>query len=128
MVRTQLRALLERQDEWVVVGEAWNGRDAVEKFQEHKPNITVMDLQMPAMNGLEAARQLTQREPDVPILMVTLHPSKQLEKEAKKAGVRGLCRKSHIRCLVHAIEDLLRGGTHFHVGRRLSLLKKSYRY
>jgi DNA-binding NarL/FixJ family response regulator len=116
MIRSHLREMLEQQAEWVVVGEACNGRDAVETIQEHKPDVTVMDFLMPEMDGLEAARRLTLQEPEVPILMVTVDPSRQLEAEARKVGIRGLCSKAHIRSLLDAIETLLRGRTYFPLG------------
>jgi DNA-binding NarL/FixJ family response regulator len=117
MIRSNLRALLERRAEWVVVGEACNGRDAVEKCRKHTPDLTVMDLRMPEMNGLEASRKLIQQQPDVPILMITLDPSRQLEEEAKKAGIRGLCAKFHIRSFLNAVEQLLEGKTYFPLAR-----------
>jgi DNA-binding NarL/FixJ family response regulator len=107
MFRSHLRAMLEQRPEWVVVGEASNGRDAVEAFHEHNPDVTVMDFMMPEMDGLEAARRLTRQEPEVPILMVTVDPSQQLETEARKAGIKGLCPKAHIWSLLDAIETLL---------------------
>jgi CheY-like chemotaxis protein len=117
MIRSQIRSLLERREEWVVVGEASNGLDAVETCGEHTPNLTVMDLQMPEMNGLQAARVLVKQQPDVPILMITVDPSRQLEEEAKKAGIKGLCAKSQIRSLMNAVERLLQGKTYFPLAR-----------
>ena len=90
MIRSHLRSVLERQDEWVVVGEAEDGRRAVEKWDEHAPNLTVMDFVMPEMDGLEASRRLSQQHPEAPILMVTIDPWRQLENEARKAGIKGL--------------------------------------
>jgi DNA-binding NarL/FixJ family response regulator len=116
LIRSHLRAMLEEQSEWIVVGEASNGRDAVENFHEHKADVTVMDFQMPEMNGLEAARRLTRQEPEVPILMVTVDPSRQLEAEAQKVGIKGLCAKAQIRSLLDAINALLRGRTYFPLG------------
>ena len=113
-VRAHLRAVLEQPAEWVVVGEASNGRKAVETWPERAPDVTVMDFLMPEMNGLEAARRLSKRHPEAPILMVTTDPSLELGEEAKKAGVRGLCPKSDVRCLLKAVEALLRGQTYFH--------------
>jgi DNA-binding NarL/FixJ family response regulator len=115
MIRAYLRATLEEHAEWVVVGEAENGRRAVEACLKQAPNLAVMDLCMPVMDGLEAARQLRRQRPDVPILMITVDPSRQLEKEAKKAGIRGICSKSQIHCLWTAIEALLKGETYFPV-------------
>jgi DNA-binding NarL/FixJ family response regulator len=77
------------------------------------PHITVMDFIMPELNGLEASRHLTERHPDVLILLVTTEPSKQLEIEARKVGIRGVCAKHEINCLFVAIEALLAGRTYF---------------
>lgn len=68
---------------------------------------------MPQMNGLEAARHLTSRHPDVLIVMVTTDPSKQLEREARRVGIRGLCPKNEIQCLLKAVEVVMDGGTYF---------------
>lgn len=114
LIRARLRAMLELQAEWKVVGEACNGRHAVETCHEHGPHITVMDFVMPEMDGLEAARHLSRRNPDVPILVVTFDASRQLEEEAKKAGIKGLCPKAHMKCLMVAVAALLRGETYFY--------------
>jgi DNA-binding NarL/FixJ family response regulator len=113
-IRANLRAVLEQVAEWVVVGEAANGRKAVETWRESAPDVTVMDFLMPEMNGLEAARRLSKRYPEAPILMVTTDPSRQLGEEAKRAGIRGLCAKCDVRSLLKAVEALLRGQTYFH--------------
>jgi DNA-binding NarL/FixJ family response regulator len=113
MIRSYLRSVLEKQDEWVVVGEAEDGRRAVENWDEHAPNLTVMDFVMPEMDGLEASRQLSRQHPGAPILMVTIDPSGQLAKEARKAGVKGLVQKSDLRSMFEAVEALLRGQTYF---------------
>ena len=113
MIRSQLRKMLERHDEWVVVGEAENGRTALKKWGKNPPNVTLMDFVMPEMNGLEASRELSKEHPGAPILMVTIDPSQELEAEAKKAGIRGLCKKSDMKCLLVAIEAVLSGRTYF---------------
>jgi DNA-binding NarL/FixJ family response regulator len=86
MARDALRAALEQRPEWVVVGEPYNGRHAVDTFHLHMPHITVMDFIMPQLNGLEASRHLIQRHPDVLILLVTTDPSRQLEIEARRVS------------------------------------------
>jgi DNA-binding NarL/FixJ family response regulator len=111
--RTALRAALQQRPEWVVVGEAWNGRHALETYHHHMPHITVMDFIMPELNGLEASRHLIQRHPNVLILLVTTAPSLQLEKEARRAGIRGVCAKDEIRCLFNAVEAVMDGRTYF---------------
>lgn len=115
--RASLRSALEQRSEWVVVGEAYNGRHALEMFPNHMPQITLMDFIMPEMNGLEAARHITRLHSDALILMVTTDPSMELEREAKRAGIRGLCPKSGMHCLCAAVETLLNGKTYFSQGR-----------
>lgn len=111
--RMALRAALHQRSEWMVVGEACNGRHALDTFHHHMPHITVMDFIMPELNGLEASRHLRQRYPDVLILLVTTEPSKQLEIEARRAGIRGVCAKNELRCLFTAVEALMAGRTYF---------------
>ena len=108
-----LRSVLEQQDDWHVCNEAHNGREAVEMFPQIKPDLVVLDFQMPEMNGLEAARQIIKISPDIPILMVSLYLSTQLAEEARKAGIKGACAKSEIHCVVNAVEALLREETYF---------------
>ncbi|HEY1660028.1 MAG TPA: response regulator transcription factor [Candidatus Sulfotelmatobacter sp.] len=117
MIRSCLRNVLEKRDEWVVVGEAEDGRHALDKWNELSPELVVMDFVMPKMNGLEASRQMTKRHPEAPILMVTTDPSQQLAQEARRAGVKGLVTKSDLPSLINAIEALLKGKTYFDVAR-----------
>jgi DNA-binding NarL/FixJ family response regulator len=114
LMRGQLRAVLERHGDWKVVGEADDGRLAIERWNEHAPSLTVMDFRLPGMNGLEAGKSISTQHPESPILMVTIDPSPQLEEEAKKAGIKGLVQKGDAKSLLKAIETLLRGGTYFH--------------
>ncbi len=113
MARTAIKAALQQHSEWVVVGEAGSGRQALETFRRLKPQLTLMDFSMPEMNGLETARRLTERDPGARILMITADPSGQLEQEARKAGIKGVCAKSKMDCLVHAIQTILGGGSYF---------------
>ena len=112
-IRKCLRGLLEHHNDWRVCDEAVNGREAVEHFQKTKPDLIVIDLQMPEMNGLDAARQIVHESPGTPILMVTIHLSKQLSEEARKVGIRGTCAKGNINCVVDAVGALLRKETYF---------------
>jgi DNA-binding NarL/FixJ family response regulator len=111
--RNALKAALQRRSGWGVVGEAYNGRHALDTFHHHMPHITVMDFIMPELNGLEASRHLRRRHPDVLILLVTTEPSKQLEIEARRVGIQGLCAKHEIQCLFTGVEALLSGRTYF---------------
>jgi DNA-binding NarL/FixJ family response regulator len=113
MARAAVKAALQQNPDWIVVGEAYNGRQAVETFRRYQPHLTVMDFLMPEMNGLEAARQLTQRIPDALILMITTDPSSQLQNEARRAGIKGVCPKEEMHGLEEAIDSVIRGGTYF---------------
>jgi DNA-binding NarL/FixJ family response regulator len=111
--RAALKTALQQRPEWVVVGEAFSGHHALATFHLHTPHLTLMDFIMPQMNGLETARHLTNQHPDVLILMVTTDPSKQLEREARRAGIKGLCAKNQTECLLKAVETVIDGGTYF---------------
>jgi DNA-binding NarL/FixJ family response regulator len=113
LMRRSLRTLLDGQDHWKVCDEASNGQEAVTKFSHEKFDIVVLDFQMPVMDGLEAARQITGRSPGTLILMVTMHASPQLAQEARRVGIRGLCGKADIKCVVEGIEALLQDKPYF---------------
>lgn len=113
LMRRCLRTLLEQQGSWRVCSEATNGREAIERAQQTAPDIIVLDFQMPGMNGLDAAKEIRRLSPDIPILMVTLHMSAQLEDQAKKVGIRGACDKGDINCVVEGVDTLLHQGTYY---------------
>ena len=106
-IRGLLRTLLEEQDGWEVCDEACNGSEAVAKFDETKFDVIVLYFQMPVMNGLDAAKRITLRSPATPILMITMHSSPQLMEQAKKAGIRGMCPKADIHCVVEGVATIL---------------------
>lgn len=105
-VRTTLRRLLESVGTWEVI-DAQNGQEAIAKAQELKPNLIVLDLVMPVMDGLAAARVLSKLMPDLPLLMHTMHWSPQVELEAQKVGVRKVIPKTDSRGLIAAIQQFL---------------------
>jgi CheY-like chemotaxis protein len=105
-VRTALRHLLESAEFGEIV-DAENGRDAIRKAQELKPNLIILDLVMPVMDGLVAARELSKIMPGVPVLMHTLHWSPQVEVEAQKVGVRRVIAKADSKGLISAIQEIL---------------------
>ena len=82
-----LRAWLEQHSEWQICGEAENGRVAVERVKELHPEVVILDMQMPVMNGMDAAREISQIAPGAKIIMFTVHSSEQLLKEARAIGV-----------------------------------------
>lgn len=102
-----IRETLETQEGWEVGGEAANGREAIEKAQQGRPDLIVLDLSMPVMNGLEAARELKRLLPSVPLVMFTNFNSPQLANEALSAGVSVVVSKDKIAGLVHSIQALL---------------------
>ncbi len=93
-IRSVLRFFIEHRTDWQVCGEAENGRIAVEKVTELKPHAVILDLSMPVMNGLEAAREITRVAPNVQMVMFTLHTSEQLRKDAEAAGIKDVISKS----------------------------------
>ena len=108
MVRKMLRALLETHADWQVCAEAANGLEAVEKAAELKPDAIILDLAMPEMDGLHAAREILSNSPTLPILLHTNHAFSTLALEAKKNGIREVINKSvSERELIRAVEALL---------------------
>ena len=93
LVRRMLRSWLEQLSEWDVCGEAENGKLAVERVQELQPNIVILDLQMPVMNGLEAAREIKRLAPNTALIIFTAHASYQLVREARTHGVSDVVSK-----------------------------------
>jgi DNA-binding NarL/FixJ family response regulator len=87
VIRRQLRSLFNSDPEFTVCGEAIHGIDAIEKAQQLSPDLIILDLAMPEMNGLEAASALRHILPDVPIFLLTVHYSRELELTAFGSGV-----------------------------------------
>lgn len=107
VVRAGLRQLLLEKKGWEVCGEATTGRQAAAMAVELKPDVVVMDIAMPELNGLEAARQIRKALPKTEIVVLTLHLSDQLAYEIIEAGIRGYVLKSDCnRDLVNAVESL----------------------
>ena len=107
-VRRMLRALLETHEGWQVCGEAENGLEAVAKAKQLQPDVIILDLAMPVMDGLRAAREISSALPGVPLLIHTLHNAPGVELEAKKAGARKIINKTeNADELLHAIEEAL---------------------
>jgi DNA-binding NarL/FixJ family response regulator len=107
LVRKGLRAVLENQPGWKVCGEAVNGRQAVELAGQLGPDVIVLDVTMPELNGLEATRQIRKAIPNAEVLILTMHESEQLVSEVLAAGAHGYILKADTsRLLVSAIESL----------------------
>jgi DNA-binding NarL/FixJ family response regulator len=108
-IRRMLRAVLEVRSDWRVCGEAENGREAVDQALHLCPDLIVLDLSMPVMNGIQAARELQRLLPRVPILMFTTFSDSHTEKEALASGVAAVRSKlDGIGPLFASIQDLLK--------------------
>jgi len=109
-VRWGLRSLLSLRPDWDICGEAVDGRDAVQKARELKPQVAVLDVSMPHLNGLEAARQIRKEVPQTEVLIVSQHESSEVIAAAIDAGARGYVVKSDVpRDFLDAVEAVSQG-------------------
>jgi DNA-binding NarL/FixJ family response regulator len=107
VVRRGVRSLLESQEGWEIVGEATTGREAVDLARRLQPDIVVMDLSLPELNGLDATRQILKDSPRSEIVVLTMHHSEELARDVLQAGARGYVLKSDAdQSLIAAIESL----------------------
>lgn len=114
IIRRGLRQLLMAKPGWEICGEAKNGREAVAAAAQLKPDVIVMDISMPELNGLEAARQLQKTSPQIGILILTMYFTDQLVREVIDCGARGYILKSDAdKELVNAVEALANRRTYF---------------
>ena len=114
IVRCGIRTLVERRPEWEIIGEAANGREAVDAANRLHPDVCVLDHTMPLMNGLEATRQILHNDHSAKVLILTVHESEQLIRELLEAGARGYVLKSDAgRDIMSAIESLSLGKLFF---------------
>ncbi|HJY86214.1 MAG TPA: response regulator transcription factor [Candidatus Acidoferrales bacterium] len=114
VVRRGLRAILEGQPGFDVVGEVGDGWEAVEKTRQLKPDVVIMDISMPNLNGLDATRRIRKEMPEATVLVLTMHDSEQVVREVLDAGARGYLLKSDAgRDLVAALYALRKRGTFF---------------
>jgi DNA-binding NarL/FixJ family response regulator len=107
LMRRGIKTLLQTHAGWEICGEAQTGREAVSRTEELKPDIVVLDISMPDLNGIEAARRIRKASPETEVLILSLHFSDQLIREIVEAGVRGYIIKSDSdRDLLVAVETL----------------------
>jgi DNA-binding NarL/FixJ family response regulator len=111
LLRAGIAALIQAEKDMLVVGEASNGREAVEKFRSLRPDVTLMDLQMPIMSGMDAIASIRQEDPQARIVVLTTYGGDVLARRALKAGASGYILKSTIRRdLLDAIRSVHAGG------------------
>jgi DNA-binding NarL/FixJ family response regulator len=107
VVRRGVRSLLESHEGWEVCGEATTGREAVAQSLRLRPDVVVMDLSLPELNGLDATRQVLKAAPDTEVLVLTMHHSEQLARDVLQAGARGYVLKADAdENLIAAVDSL----------------------
>src|SRR5574341_313768 len=107
VVRRGVRTLLESHEGWEVCGEATTGRDAVVQSLRLRPDVVVMDLSLPELNGLDATRQILKAAPDIEVLVLTMHHSEELARDVLQAGARGYVLKADAdENLIAAVDSL----------------------
>jgi DNA-binding NarL/FixJ family response regulator len=114
VARRGIRSILESRPGWEVCGEAKDGRESVDLARRMKPDVVLLDIGMPNLNGLEAARQILAVSPDAAILILTMHDTDQVVREVLRVGARGFLLKSDAgRDLIAAVEALQQQRTYF---------------
>jgi CheY-like chemotaxis protein len=111
-VRRSVRSLLESHPEWELSGEATNGREAVEQARRLKPDVVLLDMTMPELNGLEATREILKEAPNTQVLLLTMYESEEFAEEAARAGARGVILKSGGDEMLARIESLSKRAMH----------------
>ena len=114
LVRQGVRKILEEQADWEVVAEAGDGREMVRETLAHEPDVAILDIGMPLLNGIEATRQIVRRLPDVRVLIVSMHADEAYITQALHAGAKGyLLKDSADVDLIRAVGDVAAGRSFF---------------
>jgi two-component system, NarL family, response regulator NreC len=114
IMRSGLRLLLEREPDFVVVGEAGDGRAATEAVEQHSPDVVVLDIAMPNLNGIEAAARITASHPKTAIIILSMHSDETYVLRALRVGARGyLLKDSAESDLIAAVRTVMKGRTFF---------------
>ncbi len=114
LIRSGLRALLEREREFEVVAEAVDGYEAVERTREQKPDVAMLDIAMPRLNGIDAAQQICEKLPSVKVILVSMHSDEGYVLRALKAGAKGyLLKASPESDVLNAIRAVAAGQAYF---------------
>lgn len=111
--REVIRSIFNSLEEFEIVGEAADGLEGIECIKEHKPDLVLLDLYIPKKTGISVIRDIKTEFPEIKILAVTIHETKELVEQALEAGADGCCFKSEGRAqLIAAIEGVLEGKKH----------------
>jgi len=114
VMRLGIRNLVESRSGWSVCADAANGREAIEKTLHFLPDVVIMDITMPVMNGIEASAEIAKHQPNTPIILFSLHLAEDLFQHFQTDAIRGAVAKGDAaRDLVQAVETVLAGGTFF---------------
>src|SRR6266852_5028477 len=114
ILRDGMRLLLERQAGFAVVGEAADGREVVQLAQEQSPDVVVMDIAMPNMNGIEATRRIVERQPEIGVVILSMHYDESYVIRSLKAGARAYLLKDAVKTeLIAAIQAVAQGRSYF---------------
>lgn len=125
IVRTGLKNLLQNED-CEIVAEYSTGREAVEGVKQVKPDVVVIDISMPDLNGVEATQQISKQLPDTKIVVLTMHDSEELARKVLEAGARGYVLKSDaVRDLANAVKSVVKGKPFFS-GKISEMLLRGY--
>jgi DNA-binding NarL/FixJ family response regulator len=127
VVRAGVRSLLESQPDCEICGEAVNGRQVVALAQELKPDVAILDITMPELNGLEATRQIRKLTPTVQVLILSVHESEELVREILDAGAHGYILKSDAGRELAAAMHALRKQETFFTSRVAQIALRAYR-
>lgn len=125
MVREGLKQLIELEDDIVVVAQAGDGKEAIEKIVQYEPDVVLLDINMPVMNGLDVIKQLKSEKIDANVLMLTLHNEVEYLYKAVEIGVKGYVLKdSEADVLIKAIREVYKGDTYIQPNMAAKLFKK----
>lgn len=114
IVISGIKSALEDYPDFVVVGEAYNGREGVKKAKQLKPDIVIMDISLPDLNGMDATMQIKKVDPGIQVIIFTMHADKEYVINLLKAGISGyVLKEDSISDLILAIQAVRRGGTYF---------------
>ena len=114
IVRQGLRKVLEERADWEVVAEAGDGREAVQLCEQHRPDVVILDVAMPLLNGIEATRQITKRVPNTRVLVLSMHADEAYVTQILRAGATGyLLKDSADVDLFKAVEEAAKGRSFF---------------